>query len=340
MKEKLDYITNLRFPLIFGVVMDHASLAMPQSVRGDDVTSVLFHVFLTLAKISVPVFFIISGFLFFKSVDSFCASCYIRKLRSRLYTLFVPYILWTLVCALYIAVRQIPVIVQTNSIGAISDMCTWRIFWMYKDALPLHSPLWYIRDLILLCLCSPVIWIVINRFKHLGLCLLFVLFMIQNIDARISFPISIFYFSFGAYLSICNIKIQEIALKLNWGVFLVIILAVICSQFDFLQLIRFSHIVLAASIVLLSCFITGKLQCRVPRLLTDSVFFVYVTHCIMFVMMYNRIMIRIIPDDTFTALLFIRWGIVGILTTTTCIMLYIILNKFFPKTVSILTGSR
>lgn len=340
MKEKLDYITNLRFPLIFGVVMDHASLVMPQSVRGDDVPSILFLALLTLVKISVPVFFIISGFLFFKGVESFDAGCYTKKLRSRWRTLLAPYILWTIIYAFYMAVRQVPTMVHAKSIDALYDLCTWRIFWMYKEALPLHFSLWYIRDLILLCLCSPVIWLVMKKFRHFGMLIVFVMFMIQNIDARISFPISIFYFSLGSYLSICNVKISRLALKLDWGVFVMIILALVCSQLGYLPLTRFSHIVLAGSILLTSCFVSERFQSKIPGLLTESVFFVYATHCIMFVMLFNRILMKIIPNDSFTALLFLRWGIVGILTTGTCITLYRILKRFLPKTTAVLTGSR
>lgn len=340
MKERLDYITNLRFPLIFGVVMDHASLMMPQGVRGDDIPSYIFFTLLTLVKISVPVFFIISGFLFFKGVEDFGARIYRKKLQSRWRTLLLPYILWTLVYALYVDVKQIPVIMHTYSLDTLGDICTWRIFWMYKDALPLHFSLWYIRDLIIMCLCSPVIWFVMKRLKHVGMLIIFALFMIHNIEARISFPISIFYFSLGSYLAICNIEVRRIASKLEWGVFGIIILSLVCSELGFLPLTRISHIVLATSILLASCCVTDKFQCRIPRLFTDSVFFIYATHCIMFVMAYNKIMMKIISDDSFTALLFLRWGIVGILTTATCIILYIILKKFFPKTTAILTGSR
>lgn len=340
MKEKLNYITNLRFPLIFGVVMDHASLVMPQSVRGDDIPSIIFSLLLTLVKISVPVFFIMSGFLFFKGVESFNAVNYRNKLRSRWRTLLVPYVLWTFIYFLYIAATHIPQAISTNNPEALQELCTWRIFWMYREGLPLHFSLWYIRDLILMCICSPVIWFVLKQLRHLGLFIIFGLFVFYRVDSTISFPMSIFYFSLGVYLSVCSVDVRCIATKIKWGVFAIIVVALICSLSNCTPLKHMSQATLALGILLMSCFITEKFQCKVPRLLTDSVFFVYATHCIMFVMMFNKVMMKIIPDSAFPAMLFLRWGFVGILTTATCIILYITLKKLFPKTIAVLIGSR
>ena len=43
---------------------------------------------------AVPTFFIISGYLFFLSKDTFDFETYLSKLKRRFTTLFVPYIIW------------------------------------------------------------------------------------------------------------------------------------------------------------------------------------------------------------------------------------------------------
>lgn len=340
MKERLDYITNLRFPLIVGVVLDHASVVMPESVRGDDMPSILFTMLQTVVKISVPVFFIISGFLFFKGVESYGRELFERKLRSRVRTLLVPYVLWTLICLLYLSLKHLPTILHTGDLGCISDMFTWQIFWMYKESLPLHFALWYVRDLMLMCLITPVIWLFIKHLKHIAMLLIFGLFMIHNIDYHISFPISIFYFSLGSYFSICHIDIQKISMKLGRSILLIAAIAIGCSVLEDITLTRFSHIMFALCCLGMSCFFTGKYECKIPQLLTDSVFFVYASHCIMIVMMFNRIFMPLIPDTAYPAWLFLRLFVVGILTLVTCVLLFVLLRRFFPKTISILTGSR
>lgn len=341
MKERLDYITNLRFPLIVGVVLDHASVVMPDCMRGgEDVASLLFSMLQTVVKISVPVFFIISGYLFFKGMESFGKTLYAKKLCSRVRTLLIPYVLWTLICLLYMLTKHLPTILHTHSLDVVSDLFSWRIFWMYKVGLPLHHPLWYVRDLMLMCLLSPVVWFLFSRLKHVAMLLIWSLFMVHNIASNISFPISIFYFSLGSYLAICSIDIQKITMKLRWGILLIAIVAIVCSVLGNITLTRFSHIVFALCCLGMSCFITGKYQCRVPALLTDSVFFVYAMHTIMVMMTFNRILMPFIPDTAHPALLFLRMFIVGILTTATCVFMFILLRRLCPKMTIILTGSR
>lgn len=341
MKERLDYISNLRFPLIVGVVFDHASVVMPAILRGgENLPSLLFCMLQTVLKISVPVFFIISGFLFFKGVESFGRELYVRKLRSRIHTLFVPYVLWTLIVLLYSIAKQLPAMVHSHNFDEVNHLLSWQIFWMYKDALPLHFPLWYVRDLILLSLFSPAIWFFFKRLKHAAMLVVFCSFMMHDIDYHISFPISIFYFSLGAYFSICSIDIHKITMKLSWGILPIAAIAIVCSVLGNITLTRFSLIVYALCCVGLSCFFTGKYQYTVPQLLTDSVFFIYASHTIAVVYVLNKLMYSVIPNDALPILLFVRLFIVGTLLTIICFVLYLILKRFLPKTVSVLTGSR
>lgn len=341
MRERLDYITNLRFPLILGVVLDHASVCIPESLRGgDDTASVIFSMLQIILKISVPVFFIISGFLFFHGVTSFDKNRYVTKLRSRINTLLIPYLLWTLICLVYLILKQFPTILHTHSLDSIRDLFTWQIFWMYKQGLPLHFSLWYVRDLILLSLITPFIWILLSKLRHVGMLLLFALHMLVNIDPSISFPISIFYFSLGCYFAICHIDICHIANRLKWAIVPIMVLMLFSVLVDNIQLARFAHIIFAVGYLLLGAFLTHRYRFTMPQWLTESVFFVYASHTIAIMMLLNKILIRLIPNSSMAVLLFARLFIVGILTTIICVALYHLLKRFLPKTISILTGSR
>lgn len=341
MKERLDYITNLRFPLILGVVLDHASVCIPESLRGgDDTASVIFSMLQIILKISVPIFFIISGFLFFRGVTSFDKNRYVAKLRSRIHTLLIPYLLWTLICLIYLIVKQGPTILRTHSIDCIRDLFTWQIFWMYKQGLPLHFSLWYVRDLMLLSLCTPLIWLLLSKLRHVGMLLLFALHMLVNIDPSISFPVSIFYFSLGCYFAICHIDICHIADRLRWTIVPIMILMLFSVLAHSTVLSRFAHIVFAVGYLLLGAFLTNQYRLAVPQWLTESVFFVYAMHTIAIMMILNKIFIRLIPDSSMAIFLFARLFIVGILTTMICVALYHLFKRFIPKTIAILTGNR
>lgn len=90
-------IMFLRFPLIVSVVFIHAGLE--GVVIGGNVTvhdgqfpiyESVYHVITNeLARVSVPLFFFISGFLFFYRTD-FSMKAYGQKLKKRVRTLFGP----------------------------------------------------------------------------------------------------------------------------------------------------------------------------------------------------------------------------------------------------------
>lgn len=48
-----------------------------------------------IACVAVPLFFLISGFLFFYRLRGFNHAVYLSKLRKRFWSLFVPYLFWS-----------------------------------------------------------------------------------------------------------------------------------------------------------------------------------------------------------------------------------------------------
>jgi fucose 4-O-acetylase-like acetyltransferase len=109
-------IDLLRFPLIIGVVFIHnasptfffqgVELGSSSSLPIYSVCSQLFSQI--LGSVAVPLFFLISGFLFFLNVD-FNKQIYVKKLCARAKTLLIPYLFWnglSILC--YFVVRYLP----------------------------------------------------------------------------------------------------------------------------------------------------------------------------------------------------------------------------------------
>lgn len=101
-------ISYLRFPLTVGVVFIHFDLSTGLDIGGmtygmnnpDWYFFIINMISGTLATIGVPLFFLISGFLFFYRKDFSC-EVYRQKLQSRFMTLFVPYTLWNLIAIIW-----------------------------------------------------------------------------------------------------------------------------------------------------------------------------------------------------------------------------------------------
>ena len=109
-------ISFLRFPLIVAVVYIHFNISRKGiSLHGinygtDNPDWYLFTINLVssvIASIAVPLFFFISGYLFFLQKE-FNRQEYLRKLQKRVKTLLVPYLLWNLIAIIYQVVRFIP----------------------------------------------------------------------------------------------------------------------------------------------------------------------------------------------------------------------------------------
>lgn len=160
-----ELITFLRFPLICLVVCIHSSVAEEYSYP--DSSAVLENfVCSSLTSGAVPAFFFISGFLFFR--NGLTLESYKTKLKSRFHSLLIPYILWTLIAFAILSIKYLPVFEHYfRNLHIIPyDI---RLFLMsfvdrplpqgvVSGHTPLLYPLWYVRDLMVLVILSPVIY--------------------------------------------------------------------------------------------------------------------------------------------------------------------------------------
>ena len=109
-------ISLLRFPLTVFVVFIHYNIG----VRGFSLHGVTYGLdapewfrWVTalfsdvLPRTAVPLFYIISGYLFFRG-GSFDTDLYRRKLRTRASTLLVPYLLWNVIAVLVQLSHRLP----------------------------------------------------------------------------------------------------------------------------------------------------------------------------------------------------------------------------------------
>lgn len=161
-------------------------------------------------EVGVPVFFVVSGYLFFYG------SCldfqnYKRKIRSRVKSLLIPYLFWNfLFIALFFVAEQVPVLSQYFS-GVnkrVSDY-SWLDFirafwdrgeWQGGNGTPFDWPLWFVRNLFCLCLLSPVVKYFICWFKGWGiLALTFIWYWTPGLDFLFS---SVLFFTLGGYFSL------------------------------------------------------------------------------------------------------------------------------------------
>ncbi len=163
-------LTLLRFPLIVGVVFIHAAngtgLAVSNAARA--ARPVESSISFGFAAVSVPLFFLLSGYLFYqgrgsKNVGpaSLDAGGYAQKLKGRARTLLLPYLFWNVLLALvYLCASKVPPL-QSLTSGAQASFVSegpqgWISAILGIGRAPVVYQFWFLRNLMIAVLLVPV----------------------------------------------------------------------------------------------------------------------------------------------------------------------------------------
>lgn len=227
-----DTITFLKFPLAVLVVVLHSDLSTkPYECMGitSEAISAPCYANLSwffsryLAYAAVPCFFVISGFLLFYNVQNYNKSKYLEKLQKRCKSLMLPYTVW---CLIYLLLYRI--IGQENfvlsQVPNLFDGSLSPIGFIYTLFIkPLDGPLWFIRNLFMMVVLSPIFYIVIKKTKYaLPISLLILTQIVHS-------PIveSILWFSFGISFALNNFDFLFFCRKWIAIILLIVIASVV-----------------------------------------------------------------------------------------------------------------
>ena len=123
-----------------------------------DVNGVAKHLTTTMSQVAVPLFFMLSGFVFFREYSN---ASYLHKMKRRVKSLMIPYLLWNVVGLLFAAFTTLffakyftgrePFELSLNSVI--------RGVFFYKY----NRPFWFIFDLIVFSVFSPLVFALIRH---------------------------------------------------------------------------------------------------------------------------------------------------------------------------------
>lgn len=119
-----------------------------------------------VAQIGVPLFFFISGLLFYRTVS-------IKNIRvkmlKRVKSLLFPYLIWnTFFFLLILGMTHMPLIGSKMNMGELPIELRFILIGIIDSRL---TPLWFVKDLMLFTLMAPIIYIVIRNI-YVGLAML------------------------------------------------------------------------------------------------------------------------------------------------------------------------
>ena len=150
---------------------------------------------------SVPVLFILSGYLFFFNVEKLDTLTYRNKLKSRIKSLLLPFIIWT----------AFSILAKIFIYKEATFSLTYIIRSLTIDPL---GVLWFIRDLMIIAIMSPMYFYITKILKLGGVLIIYlILEMLFPNQQSVWFNI---YFLIGSAVAINKITIETILEKINY----------------------------------------------------------------------------------------------------------------------------
>lgn len=194
-----DKLTVLSTVLIIMVVYVHSSYSEAEQYT---VAKIIQDYTSRLCGIANCLFFCISGYLFARDITSY--KDILIKIKKRVRTLLIPYVLWNIIFVLwYIVLESIPGVNGfCNGSGTLDKYVSQSIIESMNDLFvsPAAFQLWFLRDLLIMMIFTPVFWWLSKNIGWLAL-------LIAGISTLV-YP-WLLYFWVGIFLSTKKIDIYD-----------------------------------------------------------------------------------------------------------------------------------
>lgn len=331
-----------KFLLILGIVMVHSNVCIGLNLPGStDVSESgrwIMDLFVgSCGAAYVPCFFILSGFLYFLNITDFSRETYKSKTLRRIRTLLIPYLLWNLIGMILQIIKC--TFLNYPSYGIIDDgklnlLKLLGGFWNIDAGYPYAVAFWFIRNLIIFSILSPICYSLSrSRIIFFAFILIICIFGVELYGFQ--------YFVLGAFLAMHNRRfLTEGKISgILWGIVWVSLSATRLKMAHPPVFFNFIHSLAGFfAIFPIARGISPMSKYKSFRLLIGATFFIYALHQFFFSLTRNfYISLFGIGSLEGVAVSFIA-------TCATLVLIplgiWLILRKISPPIASLLTGNR
>lgn len=362
----------LQFPMAALVTLMHSPTGPSPIVT---VRFVIEFIICGITRPVIPAFFFISGYLFFNGCSTFGPGDYLRKIGRRTRTLLIPYLAWCILFCISMAaygmldLRPDAQALVKLFVAGDSEKLTVTPFGNVINNLSYPEAgghLWFIRDLMLMMLLSPLVWLLGRLNAKITIPLVSVAALL-NLGIPGVGSVAPVWFTLGGLFAIHRIDVVRICHRLGWRLIapwltLALLFAAMVTFFDWHHINYgpksimvstlntyigvFAYFAIASRSLYpckrgLSVVNDSYRANRLNTLLLTLVpvcFFMYAIHPLPQIDRYIRLSDLIVTDPDwregaafFTA---------AILKLTLIPLLFYALRHMMPRTLSLLTGGR
>lgn len=359
-KLRTQCLNQLRFPLAIVVVICHVF-----TTKNID-SAEQYPIFIELNKfidaflrgISVPVYFLISGYVFFLC-KKFDKQTYGNKLKNRIKSLLIPYLIWNTIAILMVIIKELPIFSSFLSHPNVDlDLSIKNIlsaYWKYDGSLnpvdiertyfPINTALWFIRDLMIIVITTPIIYQGIKRLKEFYIIPLGILYLISYYMGRHTMIISAyFFFSWGAYMSVQGVDF--IKLSKRYGL-ISIVTYLLCSM-TYLGTIDYkwitttckliSTIVFPIAAFYIAQYLIINKNIKNSVFLSSGSFFIYITHCLLVHRVTKVLFMLTRPSGDIEVCT--TYMLSCVTTISILLFSFYILRKYCPRLLKVVAGRK
>ena len=300
-----------------------------------------------IVRIAVPIFFLISGYLFFYKFRP-STQAFLNKYKKRFKSLFIPYFIW---CTGWLVILYL---VELTAFGRamFSDriITDYNAIELFKNTYiyPLPYQFWYIRALMLNVIISPIIYYVISKLKDKALTVILVFWFFDVIY----YPILMF--AVGACFAIGDFdlyfdKYKNKGYLFGIGYIASIILKTILIYMP--NIPHYDYILLLAENLIILCGVPfawfvydvigerfkHKFDLGKEMKLAKYGIFIYFFH-IPLQSIIKKLWFKVMPISNMSSL--IIFFVAPVIPITICALVAIFMRKYMRKIYMVLTGGR
>lgn len=300
---------------------------------------------LGLSGVAVPLFYFISGLLFFKSINRI-KDCFLG-IRKRIRSLLIPYIIWNLIfVGWYVVLAFTPGVSRFVN----SDMMSHFSVSHPMDSLeylliePAGFHLWFLRDLMIYAVCTPLLYFLLRRYPWITLLLLFCVF------GRIT-RCGITYFAMGGIISL-HFSLEKFS---SWLSRAVVIACVVLFLINAIMatMSAYSNVVgnpycqqIANTAGILAIWGLYDIKHNIDGHCKFADVMMFVSKYSFFIYLFHEPAFNIIKKLSLRAVGINDWSLITLylfnpfLMTLFAIAVAIVIKKLLPKTYAVIVGGR
>ena len=327
MFQRFKTVDLLKVLLTVGIVFRHSE--MPAAAGISEAFDGISRAMMLLTELCVPLFFVLSGFLFFRNApDMPGAGFFLGKMKKRVFSLLIPYVIANCVAfaCYWAAYRWAPSMMS----GFFGD--DWRkpmfIFWTG----PVNMSLWFIRDLIIAVLFAPLTWAIVRFTRIWGVVALGLVWYFVGMQ-----PWYNFFFALGAWAAVWKVDAGEICRKTGpWW-----LLLYLCSSAAAFKNPELTNLTVISGLPL-CIYAAGVIQRRFNLELPPSwqawCFFIYLYHYVLVIVLKKGLLAWLQPTG--------GWALAGIYMASALItigvlsLIYVLLRKLAPRVTGVIVGGK